>query len=300
MKSEKRIFISFILNFIFTIFEFIGGLITNSVALLSDSIHDLGDSISMAIAIVLEKKSKKKPDFDYTYGYYRYSLLGAMISAVILLIGSTIIIIESIKRLINPELIKAELVIYFAIFGVIVNGLAAYNIAKGKSINEKVISLHLLEDLIGWVILLIGAIIIHFTDIMILDSILSILFTLFIIYHVIKNIKKVVYIFLEKVPKGFSITDLTNKLSQVDMVKEIHHVHLWSLEGSIPLITFHAKLEDDLTPNEITEVQIKLKKLLIDSGINHSTIQIEFNGNECIDLNCEDQEPNIKTHHHNH
>ena len=119
MKSEKRILISFILNLLFTIFEFIGGLITNSVALLSDSIHDLGDSLSMGIAIILEKKSKQKPDYNYTFGYYRYSLIGALISSIILLVGSTIIIIEAIKRLLNPEAIKAELVIYFAIVGIV-------------------------------------------------------------------------------------------------------------------------------------------------------------------------------------
>ena len=190
MKSEKRIFLSFILNFAFTIFEFIGGLITNSVALLSDSIHDLGDSISMGIAIVLEKKSKKKPDYDFTYGYRRYSLIGALISSMILLAGSAIIIFEAINRLLHPETINSELVIYFAIVGVVVNGLAALNLKKGKTINEKVISLHLLEDVLGWVALLIAAIVMYYTEIVILDALLSLVFTLYIIYHVMKNLKK--------------------------------------------------------------------------------------------------------------
>lgn len=300
MKSEKRIFISFVLNFLFTIFEFVGGIITNSVALLSDSIHDLGDSISMGIAIILEKKSKRKPDYNYTYGYYRFSLLGALISSIILLVGSAIIVIEAINRLINPETINAELVIYFAIFGVVVNGLAALNLKKGKSINEKVISLHLLEDILGWVALLITAIIMHFTQIIALDAILSIGFTLYIIYHVFRNLDKIFHIFLEKAPKGYDIKELKQRLTAIKHVINIHHVHLWSLEGSIPLITFHARLEDKISSETITQVQMEMRQLLKDEGIQHVTIQIEFSETICADDDCADQKPRKTGHHHNH
>ncbi|XMB72609.1 cation diffusion facilitator family transporter [Mycoplasmatota bacterium WC30] len=298
MKSEKRIFISFILNFIFTIFEFVGGIITNSVALISDSIHDLGDSISMGIAIFLEKKSKQKPDYNYTYGYYRFSLLGALISSIILLIGSTIVVIEAVKRLINPELINAELVIYFAVFGVVVNGLAALNISKGKTLNEKVISLHLLEDVLGWVALLITAIIMHFTDILILDSILSIVFTLYIVYHVIKNLKQVLGVFLEKAPKGIKISNIIEKLNKVQNIKEIHHVHLWTLEGRIPLITLHAILDDTITIEEVTNTQKILIEKLKEFGIKHSTIQIEFEDNLCKEIDCSEEIPPNTGHKH--
>jgi len=290
MKTEKRIFISFMLNFIFTIFEFIGGILTNSVALLSDSVHDLGDSISMGIAIFLEKKAKQKPDYTYTYGYYRFSLLGALISATILLIGSIFIIVEAIKRLISPEVIDAELVIWFAVFGVLVNGLAAVNAAKGKSINEKVISLHLFEDVFGWGALLITAIVVRFTDFYALDAILSIGFTVFIGFHVFKNIKKVLQIFLEKTPKGYSIETLTKKLSSVKHVKNIHHVHLWSVDGSTPLITLHAELDDKLKTIQVSEVQNNLKQLLADEGILHTTIQVEFSGTICPEEPCEEDE----------
>ncbi|MDY0011101.1 MAG: cation diffusion facilitator family transporter, partial [Candidatus Izemoplasmatales bacterium] len=147
-------FISFILNFLFMIFEFVGGLMTNSIALISDAVHDAGDSISMAMAIYLEKKSKQKKDYKYTFGYYRFSLLGGLLTSIILIIGSTIVIIETFKRLMNPENVDAELMIYFAIVGVIINGLAALNAKRGRSANEKAISLHLLEDVFGWLILL--------------------------------------------------------------------------------------------------------------------------------------------------
>jgi len=298
MKSEKRIFLSFILNFVFTIFEFIGGLITNSIALLSDSVHDLGDTISMAIAFFLEKKSKQKADYKYTYGYYRFSLLGGLITSVILIVGSFLIIIEVGKRLINPEPIDAELMIYFAIVGVVVNGLAAVNASKGKTVNEKVISLHLLEDVFGWLALLIAAIIMNFYDIEILDSILSLLFTIFIAYHVFRNLKKILEVFLEKAPKGFSIDDIEKNLSEETNVENIHHIHLWTIEGNVPIITLHARINNNLNINEVEKVTLTIKHRLENMGIKHSTIQIEFSKNICEDFNCDDLE--IKKHDEHH
>ncbi|MGE4378660.1 MAG: cation diffusion facilitator family transporter [Candidatus Izemoplasmatales bacterium] len=301
MKSEKRMLISFILNFIFTIFEFIGGLLTNSIALLSDSVHDLGDSISMAVAIYLEKKSKQARDYKYTFGYYRFSLLGGLLTSVILIVGSTIIVVETVKRLINPEAIDAELMIYFAVVGVIVNGLAALNASKGKTANEKVISLHLLEDVFGWVALLIGAIVMNFFEIQILDALLSLLFSLFILYHVIKNLKSILEVFLEKAPKNISIAELTDKLLKINDVRDIHHIHLWSIEGNIPIITFHARLSHKVSVEETTQILAELKQELKSMGINHSTIQIEFFDNQCDDLECQEIEiENKSTHHHHH
>jgi len=220
---------------------------------------------------------------------------------VILLIGSTIVVIEAIKRLMSPEAINAELVIYFAIFGVVVNGLAALNISKGKTLNEKVISLHLLEDVLGWVALLITAIIMHFTDILVLDSLLSIVFTLYIVFHVIKNLKQVLGIFMEKAPKGIKISNIISKLSKVTHVKEIHHVHLWTLEGSIPLITLHAILDDTISIEEVSHTQMVLMKTLEEIGIKHSTIQIEFKNNLCEEINCLDEiPPNTGQNNHHH
>jgi cobalt-zinc-cadmium efflux system protein len=300
MKSEKRMFLSFLLNFIFTIIEFVGGIITNSVALISDSIHDLGDSISIGIAIFLERKSKKEPDEIYTYGYRRFSLLGALISSVILVVGSTFVIIESIKRLMNPELINSELLIYFAIFGVVVNGLAAYNASKGKSMNEKTISLHLLEDVIGWVALLIGAIVMYYTDVVAIDAALSLGFTLWIVYHVFKNIQKIFKVLLERVPSGFDINHLEKELSSIENVLEIHHIHLWSLEGQIPLITLHALLKENMSQEKITSTQNQLNQKLSDLGIKHSTIQIEFKNTDCNNDNCEQDKPLDIGHNHHH
>lgn len=300
MKSEKRMALSFFLNFFFTIFEFIGGILTNSIALLSDAVHDLGDSISMGVAIFLEKKSKKAPDQKYTYGYNRFSLLGGMITSVVLIIGSTIIIIETIKRLLNPQPIDAELMIYFAIIGVIVNGLAAFNASKGKSINEKVISLHLLEDVFGWIVLLIGAILMNIFDFQILDAILSLLFTVFIIYHVFRNLKSILEIFLEKAPKGYSQEKIIAYLEGIDNVDNIHHIHLWSIEGNVPMITLHAKISKDVSVEESALILKQIQSRLHSLGIKHTTIQLEFFDNECDDIECNDIEVDDKHHGHIH
>lgn len=300
MKSEKRMFVSFIMNLFFTIIEFVGGIITNSVALLSDSIHDLGDSISMGIAIFLERKSKKKPDQDYTYGYHRFSLLGALISSIILLAGSAIIVFEAINRLMNPETINTELIIYFAIFGVVVNGAAALNLKKGKSMNEKVISLHLLEDVLGWVALLIAAIVMHFTDIIILDALLSLLFTIYIVLHVLGNLKKIFSVFLEATPKGFDVKKIKSEIEKMDTVVKVHHMHLWSLEGSYPLLTMHVVLKDEMTPEEISKTQNEIIHELKHMGVDHSTIQIEFQSYPCLDNDCLPDKPLNSGHHHHH
>jgi cobalt-zinc-cadmium efflux system protein len=303
MKSEKRMLLSFILNLVFTVFEIVGGFLTNSIALLSDAVHDAGDSLSMAVAIYLEKKSKQARDFKYTFGYYRFSLLGGLITSVILIVGSTVIIVETFKRLMNPEAVKAELMIYFAIIGVIFNGAAALIASKGKSTNEKVISLHLLEDVFGWVALLIGAIVMHFFEIQILDALLSLLFSIYILYHVFKNLKSILEVFLEKAPKGFSIYKIKDELLSVENVRDIHHIHLWSIEGNIPIVTLHARLSHKVNNNETADVLRSLKEKLATIGIKHSTIQIEFFDSQCDDLDCEDidiDDTKHKHHHHHH
>ncbi len=302
MKSEKRMFLSFVLNLVFTFVELVGALITNSVALLSDCIHDISDSVSIGISIMLEKKAKKKADYKYTYGYYRFSLLGGLIASVILVIGSTLIIYEAVLRIINPETVDASKLIYFAIVGVVVNGVAAINIFKGKSINEKVISLHLLEDVLGWFAILLAAILIKAFGINSLDTYLSLAFTVFILYQVVRRLKQIMEIFLEKAPLNFGIEKIKAALEEDDHVIDIHHIHLWSLEGNIPIITLHALIRNNLTIEEITKIQNSLHEKLKDMHISHATIQMEFEGMECNFEDCSDlqKDTNQELHIHHH
>ena len=165
MKSERKILIAFILNFVFSIFEFIGGAITGSVAIASDAVHDAGDALSIALSFILERKSKKEPDETYTYGYARYSVMGSVITTVILLVGSLGVMIGAVKRVVNPVEIDYDNMIIFAVVGALVNVVAALLTGSGDSLNQKAVNLHMLEDVLGWVVVLIGAVVMRFTDI---------------------------------------------------------------------------------------------------------------------------------------
>ena len=189
MKTEKNILVAFILNITFSILEFVGGIFTGSIAIVSDAVHDMIDAISILISFVLEKISKKKANDNYTYGYIRYSVLGALITTVMLICGSVFVIYESVKRIINPVTINYNGMIVFAIFGVIINFLAAYFTREGDSLNQKSVNLHMLEDVLGWIVVLIGSILMKFTNISLIDSIMSILVALFILYGSIGNMK---------------------------------------------------------------------------------------------------------------
>lgn len=292
MKTEKNILIAFILNLLFSIIEFIGGTLTNSVAIISDSIHDIGDSLSIGISYFLEKKSKRKPDNKYTYGYKRYSLLGSIIINIILLIGSIIVIYSSINRLINPVKVNYDGMLIISIIGVVVNFLAAYFTRDGDSLNQKSVNLHMLEDVLGWLVVLIGSIIMKFTDISIIDPILSILVALFILIHVFKNLKIIMNLFLEKTPSNIDVSKLKDKLLTINEVKDVHHVHIWSLDGYNHYATVHVVVDD---------INDKIKKIIKDElkemKINHSTIELENLNEKCDEIVCK---LDGNSHHHGH
>ena len=208
MKSHKNILIAFLLNLFFSIIEFFGGIFTNSISIISDSIHDFGDAISIGISYILEKVSKRKPDNVYTFGYMRYSILGAIITNTILIIGSIFIIINGTKRIFNPIVVNYDGMLLLSIFGIIVNILAFYFTKDSHNHNEKSVNLHMLEDVFSWIIVLIGSIFIKYTNIYIIDSILSICLALFILSSTIKNYKEILDIFLEKIPNNINIEEL--------------------------------------------------------------------------------------------
>lgn len=294
MKTEKNILIAFILNIVFAIFEFIGGLFTNSVAILSDSIHDLGDALSIGISYFMERKSKKHADNKYTYGYARYSVLGGVITTTILLVGSILVIIGAVKRLFNPVEVNYDGMIIFAIIGVILNSIAAYVTREGNSINQKSVNLHMLEDVLGWIVVLIGAIIMHFTDIKILDSIMSIGVALFILFNSIKNLKKVLDLFLEKTPEDINIEELKKHLLAIKDVLDIHHIHVWSIDGFNNYATMHivSKAKD------ISKVKKEIREELKEHNICHVILETEEEA--CDDKECHVELGEIHHHHHHH
>lgn len=295
MKIEKNILIAFILNLGFSIFEFIGGALTNSVAIISDSIHDIGDALSIGISFFLEKKSKKKPDNKYTYGYARYSVIGSLITTLILLIGSILVVIGAIERIINPVDMNYNGMILFAIIGVLVNLLATYFTKGSHSLNQKSVNIHMLEDVLGWLVVLIGAIIMRFTDIKVIDPILSILVALFIFINALKNLKLIIDLFLEKIPKGININEITKDILKIKGVKDVHHIHVWSLDGYNNYSTIH--LVEDGKNDDIKKL---VKEELKEHGIIHTTIELEKIGEACFEEECDINNVEIRKHHHRH
>lgn len=296
MKSERNILVAFILNLSFSIFEIIGGLLTNSIAIVSDAIHDFGDAISIGIAFILEKKSKKKPDDNYTYGYARYSVLGAFITTLILTVGSIFVIYNSIKRLINPVPINYNGMIIFAIFGIIINFLATYFTKDGNSLNQKSVNLHMLEDVLGWVVVFIGSIIMKFTDISLIDALMSMGVSSFILINALKNLKEIIDLVLEKTPTNISIEDLKHHICEITGVIGVHHLHLWSIDGSTNYATMHIVTNEQ----DIHEVKKKIKEMLRENQIAHTTIEIERENEKCDEEECNIQTINIEEHHHHH
>jgi cobalt-zinc-cadmium efflux system protein len=282
-NSVKNIKIAFFLNFFFTIIEFIGGYLTNSVAIMSDALHDLGDTFSLGLAWFLEKFSSKKRTDKFSYGYKRFSLLGAFINAVILLLGSLFILSEAIPRIINPETSNAQGMLILAIFGILVNGYAVYKTSKGKTMNEKVISWHLLEDVLGWVAVFIVSIVMIFTNLTILDPILSILITLYILWGVLKNLKATALLFLQATPIDLDTNRIDNELRKSSLIQDIHDTHIWSLDGEEHILSSHIVIKGNSTKEDIKKIKIEIKKNLINQGINHSTLEIEFEDEICED-----------------
>jgi len=293
MKTEKNILFAFILNLSFSIIEFFGGVFTNSVAILSDSIHDMGDALSIGISFFLEKKSKKKPDNNFTYGYVRYSILGGLITTVILLVGSILVIYNAIGRIIHPVEVNYQGMIMFAIIGVIMNFIAAYITREGDSINQKSVNLHMLEDVLGWVVVLIGATIMNFTDIRIIDPIMSIGVALFIFLNTLRNLKQILDLFLEKTPQNINIDHLKKHLQTIEGVDDIHHVHVWSIDGYNNYATMHIVTKS----KDIKKIKEKIREELEEHGICHAILETE-------DEICKNVECNANLHieekHHHH
>ncbi|TNE55915.1 MAG: cation transporter [Bacteroidetes bacterium] len=275
-SSSNNLKIAFFLNLAFTIIEIVGGFFVNSIAIISDAFHDLGDSFSLGMAWYLDIRAKKHPDKSFSYGYYRLSLLGALINSLVLISGSTYVIYEAIGRFFDPQYSNANGMILFAILGIAVNGFAAWKLRGGKSLNEQVISWHLLEDVLGWVAVLIVASILHFWNTPYLDPALSLAITLYILWGVFGRLKETLFIFLQGVPKEIDLKALEQELLEIPNVQSIHETRAWSLDGERHIITTHLKLGPIQSPQQITEVKEAARKILKHYHFSDFTIETEL------------------------
>lgn len=282
MDSKDDIKLAFFLNLGFSLFELIGGLLTNSISIFSDAIHDFGDSLAIGISYILEKVSNKKSDKTYTYGYKRYSLLGASLTSIILIVGSLIVLGNAMLRLFNPMEVHFAGMFIFAIFGIAINGYAAYKTSKSVNMNEKSVNLHMLEDVLGWIAVLVGALLIKITGWNVIDPLLSIVIAILIGYEAIKNVLDVVNVILEKTPSSVDIDLLKEELKKIDHVLDVHHIHVWSLDGNEVLLTMHVLINKTVTKKNYELVKKDIKDALKSHSIQHSTIEIEYE-------NCEEE-----------
>lgn len=285
MDSKDDIKLAFFLNLGFSLFELIGGLLTNSISIFSDAIHDFGDSLAIGIAYILEKISNKKSDKNYTYGYKRYSLLGASLTSIILIVGSLIVLGNAMLRLFNPMEVHFAGMFIFAIFGIAINGYAAYKTSKSVNMNEKSVNLHMLEDVLGWIAVLVGALLIKITGWNVIDPLLSIVIAILIGYEAIKNVLDVVNVILEKTPASVDIDLLKEEIKKIDHVLDVHHIHVWSLDGNEVLLTMHVLINKTVTKKNYELVKKDIKDALKSHSIQHSTIEIEYEN--CEELDCE-------------
>jgi cobalt-zinc-cadmium efflux system protein len=283
-ESANRIGIAFFLNVGFTIIEFIGGWLTNSMAIMADAIHDLGDSLSIGSAWLLNRLGRRTANGEFTYGYRRLSLFGALINGLVLIGGSLWVLSEAMPRLTNPVMPVTEGMTALAILGVTVNGVAAYRLSKGNTLNEKVLNWHLLEDVLGWLAVLIVSIVLQFVDWPVLDPLLSMGFTMFILFNVIRNLWVTGKLFFQAVPDKALHDEIRNSLITVDGISEVHHLHLWSLDGEHHVLTAHVEVDEGFSPEEYCILKQAIAGRLKQYQLAHTTIEIEFTQEFCRDL----------------
>ena len=281
-NSGRNIAIAFFLNLFFAIIELIGGLLTNSVAILSDAIHDFGDSLSLGVAYYLQRVSFKKGDNRFSYGYKRFSLLGSVFISVILVIGAVFIMREGILRIIQPEESNAKGMLLLAILGIIVNGTAVLKLRGGASHNERAVLIHMMEDVLGWATVLVASIVMIFADVPVLDPILSIAITLWVLFNVYKNLKETISIMLQEVPRGINQDKLREELLQLADIESIHDVHLWTMDGENHILTLHIVVKDGVGRRTLMEMKNSVREIAFNHDIEHVTIETE-GSDECAE-----------------
>ena len=272
MKAKYTVWLAFFLNLTYAIVEFIAGGVFASSAVLADSVHDLGDAIAIGISAFLESISNREEDSHYTLGYKRFSLLGAMITAVILMTGSVLVILENIAKIFHPQSVNDEGILWLGIIAITINVLASLVIRKGQTKNESILSLHFLEDTLGWVAVILMAIVLRFTDWYILDPLLSLAISFFILSKALPRFWSTLKIFLDAVPEGVDIQKIKTDLAELDHVASINQLNLWTMDGLEKNAIVHVCLKE-MEHMETCKESIRI--FLKDCGFQNITIEVD-------------------------
>ena len=278
MKTNRNITLAFWINLLFACIELIGAFFTNSLAIASDAIHDLGDSLALGLSWYLERYSNKGSDHKFSFGYRRFSLLSALINCLVLIFGSLLVLRETLPRLFEPQEVHSTGMLYLALFGIFFNGYAALKLHHGHSHNERVLSLHFIEDVLGWVAVLIVAIALQFGDYFFLDPLLSLMIAAFILYNAGKRLKITLKIFLQSIPDDLNLDKVNQNIRSQEGVLDVHDTHVWSLDGRHHVLSTHIVTQVGVDPKVLKDkVKASLKLL----GIAHVTLELECHGDAC-------------------
>ena len=272
MKTKHAVWLAFFLNLSYAIVEFIAGGVFGSSAVLADSVHDMGDAIAIGVSAFLETISNREEDSHYTLGYKRFSLLGAMVTAVILMTGSVLVILGNITKLFHQQPVNDEGILWLGIIAVSINVLASLVVRKGKTKNESILSLHFLEDTLGWVAVILMAIVLRFTDWYILDPLLSLVISIFILSKAIPRFWSTLKIFLDAVPEGVDIKQVKSDLERLEYVASINQLNLWTMDGLEKNAIVHVCLK------EIEQMELckeSIRSILKDCGFQNITIEVD-------------------------
>ena len=272
MKAKYTVWLAFFLNLTYAIVEFIAGGVFGSSAVLADSVHDLGDAIAIGISAFLESISNREEDSHYTLGYKRFSLLGAMVTAVILMTGSVLVILENIAKIFHPQPVNDEGILWLGIIAITINVLASLVIRKGQTKNESILSLHFLEDTLGWVTVILMGIVLRFTDWYILDPLLSLVISFFILSKALPRFWSTLKIFLDAVPEGVDIQKIKTDLAELDHVASINQLNLWTMDGLEKNAIVHVCLKE-MEHMETCKESIRI--FLKNCGFQNITIEVD-------------------------
>lgn len=278
-NSSGNLKVAFFLNLGFTVLEIIGGFWTNSIAILTDAIHDLGDSISLGLAWYFDKISDRERTAHHTYGYRRFRLLGGLITGVMLLAGLGFVLYHAIGRLSDPQEVRAPGMMALAVLGVLFNGAAVLRVKSGTSLTEKLVSWHLIEDALGWVAVLIGAVIMMIWEVPIVDPILSIGISLIVLWNVGRNLKQVFAVLLQTAPESFDADEFERDVLAIEGIESVHHIHCWSIDGESHVLSAHLVIAPG--SDDISVVKESVRNLVNSEDFEHITLETESPGDHC-------------------
>lgn len=285
--SGPKLLIVTLLNFLITLVEFAGGIFSNSLSLMSDAVHNLGDTSAVLFAYIAAKISSRKSDLNHTFGYKRVEIITALFNAVILIAICLFLLKEAYVRFVHPESVNGGIMVLVAVVGLIANAVSVillHNNKKG-SMNVRAAYLHLLGDTLSSVAVVAGGVAIRFWHVTWLDPAITVVVSVYIIYHTWGIVRESVGILMQSVPVGIDVPKLKKEIERIPGVEDLHHIHVWALSESQVHFESHIRVGDNMNMEQAMHIRNAVENLLHDNGIIHTTLQIDYgncSGEICV------------------